>query len=344
MVVPRALVIGSLPLLVVARGQGAAVVEFEIATQPGLPPGAEQAWSRTLGGLDVAGVRIRAARGGEKPEVRTARGATITYHVIGLLNSRNQLVVPGGTFDVRDRTGIAAWIDRLKTAGPRVAGTSGRLPFDLDPALLSEARQDLRKVLRRKTKSVPASDVLSEIQAQLAHPIRILSADEAALRQSDAAGDELEGLTCGTALAALVRPAGLAFAPARAPNGTLEYRVFPPSARDDIWPIGWDAEDRRRELAPKLYEFLNVEVSGVSVQKAVDVIGQRLGLPILWDRNALARLGIDPAAVAAELPAKRTSYSLALQKLLFQSRLKMEVRVDEADHPFLWITSVKPIP
>ena len=42
-------------------------------------------------------------------------------------------------------------------------------------------------------------------------------------------------------------------------------------------------------------------------------------------------------------PQHRTSYSIALRKMLFQAGLKFEVRVDEAGKPFLWVSSVKPV-
>jgi hypothetical protein len=43
----------------------------------------------------------------------------------------------------------------------------------------------------------------------------------------------------------------------------------------------------------------------------------------------------------AAVPASRTTYSLLLGKVLFQARLKSEIRIDEADGPLLWITTIK---
>jgi hypothetical protein len=42
------------------------------------------------------------------------------------------------------------------------------------------------------------------------------------------------------------------------------------------------------------------------------------------------------------LPRVRTTYSLALRKLLFKAGMKFEVRCDERGKPFLWVTAVKP--
>ena len=42
------------------------------------------------------------------------------------------------------------------------------------------------------------------------------------------------------------------------------------------------------------------------------------------------------------LPHGRTTYSLALRKLLAKAGMKFEVRYDEAGTPLLWVTSLKP--
>jgi hypothetical protein len=42
-------------------------------------------------------------------------------------------------------------------------------------------------------------------------------------------------------------------------------------------------------------------------------------------------------------PRARTTYSIALRKILFQAEPTSELRVDEPGKPFLWVTTVKPI-
>ena len=73
----------------------------------------------------------------------------------------------------------------------------------------------------------------------------------------------------------------------------------------------------------------------------MQAIGARLKVPLLLDHNALARYGIEPDKVNVSVPRGKTTHSLILQKILFQARLKSELRVDEAGTPFLWITSLK---
>ena len=64
----------------------------------------------------------------------------------------------------------------------------------------------------------------------------------------------------------------------------------------------------------------------------------------MFDRNAMALHQADPTTVTADVPGKRMSYSQVLRKILSQAKLKYELRVDDAERPFLWITTTKPAP
>ena len=45
----------------------------------------------------------------------------------------------------------------------------------------------------------------------------------------------------------------------------------------------------------------------------------------------------------ADVPDGRMSYSQTLRRVLSQAKMKYDLRVDEAEKPFLWITTVKPV-
>ena len=64
---------------------------------------------------------------------------------------------------------------------------------------------------------------------------------------------------------------------------------------------------------------------------------------MLVDTNALAHHEIDLDKVLLTHPRSRTVYGIALRKLLFQAKLKYEVRLDDAGKPFLWITTIRPM-
>ena len=92
-----------------------------------------------------------------------------------------------------------------------------------------------------------------------------------------------------------------------------------------------------------MFEFHNVNVQNVTAAKLLDTISTMLKVPVLVDHNALARHGIDPTKSLVAMPQVKTTYGVALRKLLFKAGLKFEVRVDEAGKPFLWVSSVKPV-
>ena len=125
--------------------------------------------------------------------------------------------------------------------------------------------------------------------------------------------------------------------------GGLAYAVGKAPLDKEIWPIGWPPEKPLAQTVPSLYEFHNVNVQNATAAKALAAIAARLKVPVLMDYNAMARHGVDPAKTLVSFPSARTTYSLALRKLLFQAGLQFEVRLDEAGKPFLWITTVKPV-
>jgi hypothetical protein len=64
-------------------------------------------------------------------------------------------------------------------------------------------------------------------------------------------------------------------------------------------------------------------------------------MPLVFDRNAMALHGIKLAAVKANVPEKRMTYSQVLSRVLAPAKLRYELRVDEADRPFVWVTTIR---
>jgi hypothetical protein len=180
-------------------------------------------------------------------------------------------------------------------------------------------------------------------------PVVDLSGELSKLDPGDLVREELSELSFGTALAYILRPAGLAAIPARVEavpgsnTRTVGLAIVRATSAPEIWPIGWPPVKSPPDLVPGLYQFLEVNVQGVSAARVVQAVQERIGIPVLWDYNALARWGIDPAKSSVRFPPKSTSYAQLLRHCLFQAGLKYELRVDEADKPFLWITTTKPL-
>ena len=319
-------------------------VELELATESNFPATAQQQWYSLLTELKVDSLRIRKAGAEDKAAVETGgTKQSPVYRVVGFLTSDNQLVVPGGRFSARDRSGISAWLKKLREEGPERVQSKGKLPFGLLPDELAEVNADLSRRVTFSTKDKPLAEAVSQIAGKLKFPLDTDRRASLALREAERIRDELEGVSSGTALAYLLRPAGLALEPVLDSNKKLRYLIGLPSAGRTAWPVGWTPDQPARELLPQLFEQLNVDLDDALLADTLSAISERLGAPVLYDHYALTRHGVDLEKATVKLPPKRLAYAVILNKVLHQANLKGEWRVDENDKPLLWVTTLKPV-
>jgi hypothetical protein len=219
------------------------------------------------------------------------------------------------------------------------AGSQQKFAFGLTASQLEKFNADLGKAVGFNTKGMRRNDAVSKITARLGLTLTI---DGALTDGDDKIEEDLADLSCGTALACILRPIGFCMVPHES-GETLAYTVKKAELGQEVWPIGWPAENTQRVLPGIYYETHNVNISSVPAAKVLAAIGANLKVPVLYDHNGLARHGIDPYKTAVSYPQQRTTYGHALFKMLATVRLKFEVRVDEAGKPFLWITSSEPL-
>jgi hypothetical protein len=321
-----------------AAAHAAPPIELELATERGVQITAPREWLQLLAGLDITNVRIRTASGADKPRIDN-RGTPDEprFHVVALLNSRNELKLPGGTFGMHDRTRLADFFDQLAADGAESI-TAERGRFGLTKQEFTAVHADLAQPLAMKTEGQSLAKLLDEVQRRFTHRVIPDPAALAAIRSAPPIAEEVGNLTCGTGLAILLNNAGLALKPEKPRGAAVELKIVPLANPTDAWPIGWESPASPRETAPALFEFLNVEIEGYTLQEAVDAIAPRLKLPIYWNRAALAKYKIDPAKLQVHIPKTRTFYKRILDRALAQSHLAAQLRVDEAGTAFLWIT------
>src|SRR5439155_17246872 len=138
---------------------------------------------------------------------------------------------------------------------------------------------------------------------------------------------------------AILRPHGLVMLPEK--NGS-DIRLRIASSRDakEHWPVGWPPKGNPNETLPELFKFLKVNIGDAAVSEALTAIAGRVKAPVLLDHNSLARARTD-LSTKVSLAETNIFYSRALDRLLSQAKLKYEIRLDEADKPFLWVTTVQ---
>ena len=295
-------------------------------------------WVQLLRSLPIDSVSMRRADGQSKPNVESSEsGSAKSLKVTALLNQQGRLQLPGATFRKSDKSQLRQWIADLKTS-PRSEGST--YAFGLDADSLVSLTEKLESPLDISTKGKTVRQVFTAIRESSRLPIAVTSKAKQKLVSNSqiTVEDELSGLSVGTSLAALLRPLGLVIAPEEKEPSSLRMVVHDVRAVEQTWPIGWPRETKPHKLIPKLHEFLEVEIDEVPIMDVLGSVQGRLEVPILYDHNGMARKDIDPKEALVSYPNKRTFYSKMMKNVLFQAKLKYEMRVDEAGRPFLWIS------
>jgi hypothetical protein len=316
-------------------------VDFEVATQEGLAIDGAQRWQKLLVSVGVDGVRIRGMNADDQPKI-FERGTKDrpSYQVVGILTAREKLVVPGATFTSRDIAGLRKYLAALRLDGE--AGVTERKgAFGLTAKQLVSVNAELARPIDFATKGAKPAAVITQIAQGLKIQLVVAQNAAGALQQGDPCLDEVQGLTYGTGLAALLRPYGMVLRPHRPAGGEIQLVITPAQQGLEAWPIGWPGEKKDRELLPVLYEFLTVEIDGIEMSTALAALQERIKVPFLQDHNSLARHRVEPAKITVSVPTGRSYYRKILERVLLAGKLKLEVRVDEAGTPFVWITTIK---
>jgi hypothetical protein len=316
-------------------------IDLEVAVDPEAPLGAMQAWGRLLGDMDLARLRLRSAQRSDEMAIEAmGTGAAKRYAVTALLNRRNELMLPGGKFRQEQRTQLKTFLQELPARFEEAGIERG--PFGLPLALFEELLLDLSTPLSGETKGQPTAEVVAAITSEIKTPVEINTAARSALAKAPPMDADLKGLSSGTALAAALRIAGFALLPRERQGGGLALRVDRLAPDAPSWPVGWKPAESPKIVAPAMYKFTTVEISGFTLAKALDAMAPHLGVPLAYDQRVLADRKLDPAQVQVKYPAEKTYIRRAVDRILSQGRLAGELRVDDAGRPFYWVTQYGP--
>jgi hypothetical protein len=314
------------------------IVDLEIAIMPGAPITAPQEWAKRLGDMGIERVQIRSMHGEEKPSTKMSDDGT-RVDVLAVLTGREELIFADRRFRVGQTSDLRTYLETL----PEQIVEAGivRGPFRLTEQEFNTVMTELGKPLSASTVGKTSGELLAAAETIVRLPIEEHAAARAILQASKPIAAELNKLSIGTALAIALRRDNLTIRPVHV-DGGIELAVEPYQRGREVWPAGWKAAQSPRQVAPQLFESLNIEVDGYTLAKALVALEPRLRLPVILDEWVLAEQGIEPAKIPVKLPAKKTFLKNAVDKLLSQARLASEIRIDDAGAAFLWVTQYGP--
>lgn len=300
-------------------------------------------WTEVFEKLDVT-LTIRRGNPRDKPgvtEKKSGSGGLREVHVLGKLDERGRLVFDDRVYTENDAGKLAEWLDELREFGGQ--GTPDKQPVW---GLTNQQFKTIHGILGQPLVDEPKDCTLPEALKRFGFPrelpVQLTKTAERHLHEHEdaRATQSLEGVSRGTALAALLGEQGLAFRPKRLPDGEIILSIEPAGEVREAWPVGWPPVQTAPVLAPKLFSFTQINLEEIELDAVLDAAVDFIGMPILVDKAGLAAREIDFSQIKVSHPAKRTTWGLALRSLLGQAKAKHELLVDESGHPFLWVTSL----
>ena len=315
------------------------IVEIEVSADQQAELHTQQRWMEALTEIGADRVRSRTSQVGKPGIKELGSGKTVVVKVKGVI-SGNQLVVPGHRFFIGDLEGMRDFVQRLRDDGSKVT-LAEKKAFGLTSEQLVDVYKRLSRPIETSTLDQPVSDVLERLLRQSGMETEWDDASRKAIKGDSVVTEQLQGVTTGTAIAAVLRPLGLVMVPHREQGGTTKLHLLDSRSTDEHWPIGWPTEKPLKTYEPKLFDRQNIAIRDYQLDQALAAIQRRVALPFLYDQNSLARAGIVLGETDVTLVNENLAYMVAIQKLVSQSRPRMraEMRLDEAGKPFLWFST-----
>ncbi len=303
-----------------------------------------QRWGQLFEKLKVP-FTIRPERAGDKLETtESSTGKSLRQvHVVGRIDDRGRLVVSDRTFAESDLAKIDDWLKDLRSYGAQGA-PAGQPMWGLSKTQFGEVHRALSEPLKASLAGQPIDKALSLLTPSAGYSLQY---SPSAARVLNPSGDQMnlrqnpQGLSKGTALAIVLNDLRLGFRPRRNPSGDLDLLVLALSESVDVWPIGWPPPQGGPAVAPKLYQFVQVELDDQELPDVLDAVAESTGIPILVDHAGLAARRIDLSSLKVSHPAKRTTWLQVLKRITSPAGTKLELYVDDLGKPFLWLTPIK---
>ncbi len=317
-------------------------VELNILADAGTMIGSGQKWLEKLSEVGADSVRMGRSNQASKVGVNKSQSGSgrASYTITGVINSRDELVLPGGRYSLRDTDKIRAYIESIRADGAEVA-LAEKMAYGLTAQQLVDLHATLSPAYETATSGLLPSQVLEQVRRQCPTPITIDASAQSALGGDYTLSDEMQGLSQGTVLAAALRPLGLVMAPRREPGKATEIVITDSRRVDEHWPIGWPLQSRPSESAPQLYQRIPVNIRNYTLGATLKAIQRAVDVPFLFDHNSMARNGVDLEEIRVNLQAEKLAYQLVLNRIVAQARprMQLDVRADETGKVFLWFSS-----
>ncbi len=325
-------------------------LQFDILFPRERPDGAiAQQWADVFAKEGIP-LRIRQPLLNDKAGVEQQVWGTIRrVKVTGQLDRSGLIVFPDRKFSLSDTAKLEEWIEELRVYGAQGA-PEGQPLWGLERSEFDRLHAVMKQPTAQPTQELGLTEAIRALELSPNFPLRFSAETRKLLTEQpdlSLVKHDLRGFAKGTALALILHQYRLAFAPKRLPDESIVLAVEPFQPEKTMWPIGWNPDDlglRRGSYASKLYSPQPIRIEQTRMLDLIPQIEEATDLKVFFDPYGLAAAKVNPERLVVNYPQKNTSWSLCLKTILSQVKLSLEVRVDENDKPFLWITRYAPRP
>jgi hypothetical protein len=323
------------------------LVEFVLLTERSSfsTQAAAQKWGRLFSRLGVS-MKTQTATFGDKTEIKERKlGRYRVVKVLAKLERNGRLRISSKiSFALSDAPKVKKWIEELTIYGAQ-GSPDGKPAFGLNPTQFGSIYAMLSLPIETELQGLKLDEALAKMGLPGSYPLRMTATSVETLnkrRQLAVIRTSYKGLTKGVVLAAMLNEFSLGFRPLRSPTGAVELVVEPLAAGHDHWPVGWPPKQTNLKTAPGLYKRVPVDIKDVPLTDVLKAVAARSGVRVLIDYHELQVEGIDPTTkTVSYLATERKSWSLLLKGVTTPLKLARELRIDEQEQPFVWITSLR---
>lgn len=300
-----------------------------------------QQWMQAMSEVGADRVRVQTVRR-PKPKVTEDASAGHVIVQVQAVIASGRIKFPGKSFARSDTSGVRAFLARLRDDGVNTT-LAKKKAFGLTSEQLVNVHQQLASSIDSQTKGMSTKSLVTNLLGALPMRYEISKTAQTRLDDQDEVAVSLSGVSVGTALSILLRRHGLVFHPQSKQGRGVELQVVGKEDAKEFWPPGWPVEEAPVNAFPKLFQRIPLQINQTPLASVLAAIERRLELPFLVDPGATIDKDGTPVDLSQAMVSynkAKTSYALALSKLLLQAkpRLRHELRQDENGEKFLWIT------
>ncbi len=301
-----------------------------------------QEWGRAFQELGYT-PQFRQPKPGEEIRVENVdKDGSESVHIVAGMSVDGTIRIGKRKFTIADAKDLKALLDELAEFG--AGGPPEKSPtWGMTAEQLLEVTQLFSDPV--KDDILLNSPVITIESIGLPANVRMKFTDAARLRalgrRPESAPNSLNliGYSKGTAIAMVLAQYGLGFRPQRIAANSYEIEIDNGNEASNFWPVGWKTQETTAVVLPAYLKSIPVDVEDAEVSALMQVVSERLKVPVFRSTFSLASSGKDLDVLTYTRKNDKVSPSRLLTSIGDKLQLGFDIRVDESGKLFLWATT-----